>query len=109
MLICVVRAIFQYSNTYINTDLEVICSENVFECSVECCLLEWNKNTNYGDLENRFDYIICADWLDSLTCFPFPNLSFCLVFTISLSTSLFFDEYREHLCATIYKLLKPEG
>jgi hypothetical protein len=43
-------------------DLEVICSENEFECSVECCLLQWNKNTNYGDLEERFDYIICADW-----------------------------------------------
>jgi hypothetical protein len=43
-------------------DLEVICNENEFECSVECCLLQWNKNTNYGDLENRFDYIICADW-----------------------------------------------
>jgi hypothetical protein len=43
-------------------DLEVICSENEFRCSVECCLLQWSKETNYGDLENRFDYIICADW-----------------------------------------------
>jgi len=65
-------------------NLEVICSENEFECSVECCLLQWDKRTNYGDLENRFDYIVCAD-------------------------CLFFDEFRDDLCATIYKLLKMNG
>jgi len=65
-------------------NLEVICSENEFRCSVECCLLQWSKDTNYGDLENRFDYIVCAD-------------------------CLFFDAFREDLCATIYKLLKMDG
>lgn len=65
-------------------NLEVICSENEFECSVECCLLQWDKDTNYGDLAERFDYIICAD-------------------------CLFFDEFRDHLCGTIYKLLKMDG
>jgi len=65
-------------------NLEVICSDNEFQCSVECCLLQWSKETNYGDLENRFDFIICAD-------------------------CLFFDEFREDLCATIYKLLKMDG
>ncbi|RNA34385.1 calmodulin-lysine N-methyltransferase [Brachionus plicatilis] len=43
-------------------NLEKICDRNEFECSVECCLLQWNKNLNYGDLEERFDYILCADW-----------------------------------------------
>lgn len=65
-------------------NLEVICSDNEFRCSVECCLLQWSKETNYGDLECRFDYIICAD-------------------------CLFFDEFREDLCATIWKLLKMDG
>lgn len=65
-------------------NLEVICSENEFKNTVESCLLEWKKGTEYGDLENRFDYIICAD-------------------------CVFFDEYREDLCATIHKLLKPNG
>lgn len=65
-------------------NLEVICSDNEFRCSVECCLLQWSKKQNYGDLENRFDYIICAD-------------------------CLFFDDYREDLCATIWKLLKMDG
>lgn len=65
-------------------NLEVICSDNEFRCSVECCLLQWSKETNYGDLENRFDYIICAD-------------------------CLFFDDFREDLCATIWKLLKIDG
>lgn len=65
-------------------NLEVICSNNEFRCSVECCLLQWSKETNYGDLESRFDYIICAD-------------------------CLFFDEFREDLCATIWKLLKMDG
>lgn len=65
-------------------NLEVICSDNEFRCSVECCLLQWSKDTNYGDLENRFDYIICAD-------------------------CLFFDEFREDLCTTIWKLLRMDG
>lgn len=65
-------------------NLEVICSDNDFRCSVECCLLQWSRETNYGDLENRFDYIICAD-------------------------CLFFDEFREDLCSTIWKLLKMDG
>jgi calmodulin-lysine N-methyltransferase len=65
-------------------NLEAICCESEFECSVECCLLQWDKNTNYGDLEGRFDYIICAD-------------------------CLFFDDFREDLGATIYKLLKKDG
>jgi len=65
-------------------NLEVICSDNEFRSTVECCLLQWSKDTNYGDLEGRFDYIICAD-------------------------CLFFDEFREDLCATIWKLLKLEG
>lgn len=71
-------------NEFSFENLEVICSDNEFRCSVECCLLQWSKETNYGDLENRFDYIICAD-------------------------CLFFDEFREDLCATIWKLLKMEG
>lgn len=64
--------------------MEIICTENDFNCSVECCLLRWDQETSYGDLEDRFDYIICAD-------------------------CLFFDEFRDDLCATIYKLLKPNG
>jgi len=65
-------------------NLEAICNQNEFNCTVECCLLQWNRETSYGDLENRFDYIVCAD-------------------------CLFFDNFREDLCAVIYKLLKPNG
>lgn len=65
-------------------NLETICSRNEFDCVVECCLLRWEKDTYYDDLEKRFDYIICAD-------------------------CLFFDEAREGLCHTIYKLLKQDG
>lgn len=43
-------------------DLEAICDENEFNSTVECCLLQWKKDQKYADLENRFDYIICADW-----------------------------------------------
>jgi calmodulin-lysine N-methyltransferase len=65
-------------------NLEVICADNEFRSTVECCLLQWSKDTNYGDLEDRFDFIICAD-------------------------CLFFDDFREDLCATIWKLLKLDG
>lgn len=44
-------------------NLETICSRNEFDCVVECCLLRWEKDTYYEDLEKRFDFIICADWL----------------------------------------------
>ncbi|XP_013386089.1 calmodulin-lysine N-methyltransferase isoform X2 [Lingula anatina] len=47
-------------------------------------VLLWNKDGNFGNLTESFDFIICAD------CF-------------------FFDQYREDLAHTIFKLLKDQG
>ena len=57
-------------------NLETICSRNEFDCVVECCLLRWEKDTYYEDLENRFDFIICADWFDFFLFFIIDLVEF---------------------------------
>ena len=60
--VIVIFSLVYLLNVYIFKDLEMICNENDFKSTVECCLLQWKKDTRYADLENRFDYILCADW-----------------------------------------------
>ncbi|CAH1791892.1 unnamed protein product, partial [Owenia fusiformis] len=54
------------------------------DTEVHSSILRWDRRQSVGDLEGKFDYVICAD------CF-------------------FFDEYREDLVHTIYSCLKPKG
>ncbi|XP_076443089.1 calmodulin-lysine N-methyltransferase-like [Babylonia areolata] len=82
---CAKQVVLTDGNEQSVSNLHNIIQENNFgETHVSTRLLRWGPEPLGTDLQEAFDWVLCAD-------------------------CLFFDEGREHLVQTIYSLLKPGG